>query len=370
MQIRIKDTQKMAKKPIIGISTGDINGVGTEVIIKTLSNPLLLETLTPVIFGSSKLISFYKKILDIDLQFNGVDNISNIVPGKINIVNLWKDNLDIEPGKETAEAGKYAFESLQAAVKALSEGKTDALVTGPINKNNIQSADFCFPGHTEYLQEQLGGEALMFLVSDQLKVGVATGHIALDKVAESITPELIVKKVGQIEKSLIRDFGVRRPRIAILGLDPHNGDKGVIGNRDEQIIVPTVKKLFGSGKMVFGPYAADGFFGTGQYRHFDAVLAMYHDQGLVPFKTIAFEDGVNFTAGLPKVRTSPDHGTGYSIAGKGEADESSFRAAVYTALDILKNRAEYAALTANVLVSSKVLSSNVDEDINADDIRS
>ncbi|MDD4820068.1 MAG: 4-hydroxythreonine-4-phosphate dehydrogenase PdxA [Flavobacteriales bacterium] len=341
-------------KIIIGISVGDINGIGTEVIIKTFDNPAMLELCTPVIFGSSKLISYYKKLSSIDMSFVGIENMSQIIPGKVNIMNLWQDAPVITPGKDTEEGGKLAFSSLEAATKALADGSVDALVTAPINKKNIQNPDFHFHGHTEYLESKLQGEALMFLVSPQLKIAVATGHIAISEVSDAITTDLIEKRVLQMEDSLKKDFGVRRPKIAVLGLDPHVGDGGVIGVKDSEVIAPTVESLFNQGHCVFGPYSSDGFFGSEAYKNFDAILAMYHDQGLIPFKTIAFEDGVNFTAGLSRVRTSPDHGTGYDIAGKDAADPSSFRTAVYDAIDIFQKRMEYDALTANVLTSQTI----------------
>ena len=313
-------------KIIIGISTGDVNGVGPEVIIKTFDNPAMLEVCTPVVFGSSKLISYYKKTIGSELPFVGIDNLSQVITGKLNILNIWNDVPAITPGKETEEGGRLAFSSLSAAVKALSEGPLDALVTAPINKKNIQGPGFDFPGHTEYLASVLGGEPLMFLVSEDLKIAVATGHISISEVAGAITPQLIEQKIKQMEQSLVKDFSVAKPRIAVLGLDPHNGDEGV-----------------------FGPYSADGFFGSGAYKSFDATLAMYHDQGLIPFKTIAFNDGVNFTACLPRIRTSPDHGTAYDIAGTGKADESSMRAAVFAAVDIFKRRMEHIRLTKNPL---------------------
>ena len=346
-------------KITIGVSVGDINGIGTEVIIKTFDNPAMLELCTPVIFGSSKLISYYKKLCGSDMPFVGIDNVSQIIPGKVNIVNLWQEAPVITPGRDTEEGGRLAFESLKAATSALKKGQIDALVTAPINKKNIQCEGFHFQGHTEYLASELGGEALMFLISDSLKVAVATGHISISDVNDAITDALIEKKINQMEESLRRDFRVEKPRIAVLGLDPHTGDGGVIGTKDSEIIAPLIRKMFDEGHYVFGPYPSDGFFGNGAYTHFDATLAMYHDQGLIPFKTIAFEDGVNFTAGLSRVRTSPDHGTGYDIAGKNAADAQSFRRAVYEAIDIFKARMEYEHLTENVLRSQKIRAASV-----------
>ena len=353
-------------KPVIGLSTGDINGVGPEVIIKTFDNPTMLELCTPVVFGSSRLISFYKKALGSDLSFVGIDSPAEVIPGKLNIVNLWEDAPVITPGQETEEGGRLAFSSLSAATQALKEGLIDALVTAPINKKNIQREDFAFPGHTEYLAAQLGGEPLMFLVSDRLKIAVATGHISLAQVTEHITASLLEKRLTQMERSLKEDFCIHSPRIAVLGLDPHNGDEGVIGTTDSQLIAPTIARLFDGGHYVFGPYSSDGFFGSGAYTRFDGVLAMYHDQGLIPFKTIAFEDGVNFTAGLSRVRTSPDHGTAYDIAGKGLADESSMRAAVYRAIDILRNRSLYRTMTQNPLRTRRGADAHEGEDEDID----
>lgn len=341
-------------KIIIGISVGDINGIGPEVIIKTFDHPAMLELCTPVIFGSSKLISYYKKLSSIDMSFNGIDNISQVIPGKVNILNLWQEAPIITPGKDTEEGGRLSFSSLEAATKALAEGSIDVLVTAPINKKNIQSPDFAFHGHTEYLESKLDGEALMFLISPELKIAVATAHISIAEVSDAITAELVEKRILQMEESLKKDFGVSRPKIAVLGLDPHVGDGGVIGLKDSEVIAPTVARLFDQGHCVFGPYSADGFFGSQAYKNFDATLAMYHDQGLIPFKTIAFEDGVNYTAGLSRVRTSPDHGTGYDIAGTDAADPSSFRTAVYDAIDIFQKRMEYDALTANVLKTQAI----------------
>lgn len=337
----------------IGISVGDINGIGLEVILKTFENPLLLEFCTPVIFASNKVVSFMKKQLDLEFTYNGIVNLQNILDGKINVMNCWREMPKIDLGQETPEGGQCAFESLDAAVKALQSGAVDVLVTAPINKKNIQSETFKFPGHTDYLAENFGGESLMFLVSDDLRVGLLTDHIAIKDVTRSITQELIFKKARLINESLKKDFGIDRPKIAILGLNPHCGDQGVIGTEDDRIIRPAVHKLFDEGILIFGPYSADSFFAT-QYLEFDAVIAPYHDQGLIPFKTLTFGKGVNFTAGLTKVRTSPDHGTAYNIAGKGIADESSFREAVYKAIDIFRKRQQYENLKSNQLSYSEI----------------
>lgn len=339
------------EKIIVGISQGDINGIGLEVIIKTFLDPQMLEVCTPVIFGSNKTASFHRKALNIeDFSFNLIKDISEINHKRANIINVYEDDVIIELGAQTEAGGKYALKSLEAAAYALSQNQIDVLVTAPINKENIQSPDFKFPGHTEYLDEKFGtGDSLMFLVSDNLRVAVVTGHIPVTRVAQELTTEKIIKKLQVLNNSLIQDFSVRKPKIAVLGLNPHAGDNGVIGNEEQQIIIPAINKTKDEGMLVYGPYPADGFFGNGTYKNFDAVLAMYHDQGLIPFKTIAFNSGVNFTAGLPIVRTSPDHGTAYDIAGKNMASEESFRRAVYMAIDIYKTRKQYEEITSNPL---------------------
>lgn len=333
----------------VGISIGDLNGIGVEVILKTFADARMLEFCTPVIFASAKTISFYRKQVDDALAFHGVEQVSEVVEGKINVVNVWKESPRIEPGQETEEGGKYAWLSLKAATEALREGEVDVLVTAPINKHNIQSEEFKFPGHTDYLAQQLQGDALMFMISDELKVGLLTDHVPVNQVSSHITPDLIRRKVGLVQRSLIEDFGVRRPKIAVLGINPHAGDQGVIGTEDDQVLRPVLRELQEKGILAYGPYSADSFFGTGNYRRFDAVIAAYHDQGLIPFKTLAFGHGVNFTAGLSKVRTSPDHGTGYDIAGKGDADFHSFKEAVFAALDIYRRRQDFKEMSSNVL---------------------
>lgn len=339
------------EKIIVGISQGDINGIGLEVIIKTFLEPQMLELCTPVVFGSAKTAMYHRKALNIeDFSFNQIKEFSEINYKRANIINVYEEDITIELGKQTDVGGKYAFKSLEAACNALAEGKIDVLVTAPINKENIQSAEFKFAGHTEYLDEKFGdGNSLMFLVSDDLRVAVVTGHIPVNQVAGAVTTEKILKKIQVLNKSLIQDFEIRKPKIAVLGLNPHAGDNGVIGNEEQQIIIPAINKAKDEGILAYGPYPADGFFGNGSYKKFDAVLAMYHDQGLIPFKTIAFNSGVNFTAGLPIVRTSPDHGTAYDIAGKNLASEESFRKAIYTAIDIYRTRKQYEEITANPL---------------------
>ena len=337
----------------VGISVGDINGVGIEIILKTFEDLRMLELCTPILFASNKIISTHKKELNINTQFHGIENISKAVSNKINLVNVWKENVIVEFGKETKEGGKYAFLSLQAAVKALQNNDIDILVTAPINKHNIQSDDFNFKGHTEYLEANLEGESLMILMTDEIKIGLVTGHIPVQKIAETITPELLIKKINLLHNSLIQDFTIRKPKIAVLGLNPHCGDNGVIGTEDDEIVKPTLEKIQAEGKLVYGPYSSDSFFGTGSYKNFDGILAMYHDQGLAPFKTLSFGNGVNFTAGLSKIRTSPDHGTAYEIAGKSLANHNSFKHALYTALDIFKSRKEYNELSQNKLEARK-----------------
>jgi len=339
------------EKIIVGITQGDINGIGLEVIIKTFLDPQMFELCTPIIFGSNKTASFHRKALNIeDFSFNPIRNVSEINHKRANIINVYDEDITIELGNQTETGGKYALKSLEGAVNALARNTIDVLITAPINKENIQSPDFKFPGHTEYLDEKFGdGNSLMFLISDILRVAVVTGHIPVSNIAKELTTEKIIKKIQVLNNSLIQDFSVRKPKIAVLGLNPHAGDKGVIGDEEQRIILPAITKSNEEGILAYGPYPADGFFGTGAYKNFDAVLAMYHDQGLIPFKTIAFNSGVNFTAGLPVVRTSPDHGTAYDIAGKNVASEESFRNAIYTAIDIFKTRKQYVEASANPL---------------------
>lgn len=337
----------------IGISIGDLNGIGCEVVLKTFEDTRMLELCTPIIFASNKTISQQKNELKIPLSYHGIDNASRSIDGKINVVNVWKEVPKIQFGTETEEAGKYAIRSLRAAVNSLKRGEIDILVTAPINKKNIQTEDFDFPGHTNYLAQQLEGESLMFMVTDTLKVGLLTDHVAVKDVASNITEELIKNKIETIERSLIMDFGIRKPKIALLGINPHSGDNGVIGKEDDEVLKPVIKEMSDAGKLVYGPYAADSFFGSDTHTQFDAVLAAYHDQGLIPFKTLSFGKGVNFTAGLSKVRTSPDHGTAYEIAGKGVADPGSFKEAVFMGIKIYRKRQEYLGLTENVLKKQK-----------------
>ena len=340
---------KKAENIIVGISIGDLNGIGSEVILKTFEDNRMLELCTPVIFGNVKTVSFLKRNLNLEAQLHGIDTINQLIIGKINVLNVWRENIEINYGQNDTEIGKYAIKSFVEATKSLKNGEIDVLVTAPINKYNIQSDDFKFPGHTDYLNQELQGDALMFMVQGNLRVGLITDHVPVNEVAKHLTEKLITQKIETINKALRQDFGITKPKIAVLGLNPHCGDGGVIGKEDDEIIRPTIAKLYKKGVLVFGPYAADGFFGSGQYDKFDAVLATYHDQGLIPFKTLSFGNGVNFTSGLDKIRTSPDHGTAYDIAGKGIADYTSFKEAVYTAIDIFHARNEYKELTNNPL---------------------
>lgn len=312
--------------------------------------PSIVDICTPVLFSSQKTVSYYRKVLGIEeFNFNAVRELNQINSKKVNVIICYEEEVNIEIGKPSDIGGKYALISLEKATEALLNKQIDALVTAPINKATIQGPNFNYPGHTEYLAAKLGGEPLMLLCSDQLRVAVVTGHVALKDVSGKITSEQITKKINQLYKSLVEDFGIRKPKIAVLGLNPHAGDNGVIGNEDKDIIVPAVNKAFSENKLVYGPYSADGFFGNATYNQFDGVLAMYHDQGLIPFKTIAFNSGVNYTAGLNFVRTSPDHGTGYDIAGKNMANEESFKKAIYMAIDVCRNRKLHAKITENPL---------------------
>ncbi len=340
---------KKEEKITVGISIGDLNGIGPEITLKAFEDSRMLDFCTPVVFASVKVMSFFKKHFNSSINFHGINNLDQIVEGKVNVFNTWKDNVNIEFGKEDPKIGQFAIRSLEAAASALKSDKINVLVTAPINKNNIQSDKFKFPGHTDYLAKVIGGKSLMFMVTDSLKVGLLTDHVPVKDVPNHITPQLIEDKIHTVYTSLKKDFRINRPKIAVLAINPHAGDNGVIGNEDDKVLGPTLQKIKASGKLVFGPYSADSFFGSGNYKGFDAVVASYHDQGLIPFKTIAFGNGVNFTAGLTKIRTSPDHGTAYEIAGKGIADESSFKEAIFTALKIFKNRTEYNELSKNPL---------------------
>ena len=339
-------------KLVVGITQGDSNGIGYEVIIKSLADPRILDSFTPVVYGSSKLMGFYRKTLhNIEqLDINVIPSAADAKQRKINLVNCLPDNVYAEPGQSTPEAAKSAISALKAAVKDLKAGQIDVLVTAPINKRAMNAEGFSNTGHTEYLQQEFGTEDVtMIMVSEQLKVGVVTGHIPLREVPGSITKEKILGKLRIMKASLERDFGIPDPKIAVLGLNPHCGDGGLLGDEEQSIILPAVQEATKEGIQAFGPYSPDGFFSLGNYGRYDATLAMYHDQGLAPFKAIAFAEGVNFTAGLPVVRTSPDHGTAYEMAGRDEADPRSMMSAIYTAIDIFRHRLQYDTLQENKL---------------------
>jgi 4-hydroxythreonine-4-phosphate dehydrogenase len=354
------------QRPIIGISVGDLNGIGTELIIKTFSDHRLLELCTPLIFGSNKLINFYRKSLpEINLNYQNVKDLTRITPKQVNIFNCWEEEIAIVPGQLTDIGGSYAVKSLVAAVEALRDKKIQGLVTAPIHKKNTQSPSFDFTGHTPYLKSAFRtNDVLMLMVSDNFRVGLVTEHVPVKDIAQGITREAILSKLNILRDSLVKDFGIDKPRIAVLGLNPHAGDEGLIGKEDEEIIKPAIKDAKHS-MMVFGPYSADAFFARGYHARFDAVLAMYHDQGLIPFKSLSTGEGVNYTAGLPMVRTSPDHGTAFDIAGKNKADTSSFISAIYAALDIIRNRQEYEDNRSNPMkkMGAQVLGNATDEKI-------
>jgi 4-hydroxythreonine-4-phosphate dehydrogenase len=332
---------KKQENIIVGISIGDLNGIGSEIILKSFEDSRMLELCTPIIFANVKVLSFLKKSLEFTTVLHGIDRLDQMIPGKINVLNVWRENVTIEYGKVDETIGEYAIKSFVAATKALKEGHIDVLVTAPINKSNIQSDEFKYPGHTDYLDQELEGNALMFMIQGNLRVGLLTDHVPLNEVSKHLTGELIRKKIKTINHSLIQDFGIVKPKIAVLGLNPHSGDNGVIGDEEDKLMKPALKKIYDEGILVFGPFSADGFFGSNQYEKYDAVIATYHDQGLIPFKTLSFGKGVNYTAGLNKIRTSPDHGTAYEIAGKGTANHNSFQEAIYLAIDIYKSRIEY-----------------------------
>ena len=334
----------------IGISIGDLNGIGGELVIKTFEDNRMLEFCTPIIYASVKTVAFFKRHFQSPLDFNKIQKASQAVDSKVNVVSVWHEDVKINFGEEDPKIGEYAIKSLQAAVEDLKNDQIDVLVTAPINKHNIQSDAFKFPGHTDYLAQELEGDSLMFMVSDDLKVGLLTDHVPVSEVSNQITAELIEKKISIIYKSLVQDFSIRMPRIAVLGINPHTGDNGVIGSEDDTVLRPALETIKKTGKLVYGPYSADSFFGSKNYKNFDAIVATYHDQGLIPFKTLAFGNGVNFTAGLNKVRTSPDHGTAYEIAGKGEADITSFKEAIFSGMAIFRNRKMNQSLTSNPLL--------------------
>ncbi|MCW5911766.1 MAG: 4-hydroxythreonine-4-phosphate dehydrogenase PdxA [Cyclobacteriaceae bacterium] len=332
-------------KPRIGITIGDLNGIGAEVIIKALADHRLVNLFTPVVYGSAKVLSFYRKQMGLDeFNYSQVKSKGQYFHKSVNVINCWDEVIEINPGQPSRQTARAALLSLKRAVEELKEGHLDALVTGPIDKNTIHSEAFPFQGHTEYLTQEFGaGESLMLMVGDNLRVGLVTEHIPVKEIPAFITKERVELKIRLMELSLKQDFHISKPRIAVLGLNPHAGDEGLLGHEEQEVIKPVINDLKSKGKLIFGPFAADGFFASGQHSKYDGIVAMYHDQGLVAFKTLSFESGINYTAGLPYVRTSPDHGTAYNLAGKNLANESSMRQAMYVACDIIKNRIEQMA---------------------------
>lgn len=348
----------------IGFSVGDFNGIGPEIIMKALKDKHITDFFTPIIFASGKLFTYQKNIFKLNLNFNYITDASQAQAGKLNMVNLWKDNVNVELGTPTEESTRMAIDSLEAATNALINGDIDVLVTAPINKDEMMKQGFKHAGHTGFFEEKFGKKGLMFLVTENLKVAVSTHHIPISEVAQNISKEKIKKQIKLLHQTLIEDFQIAKPKIAVLGLNPHAGDGGAIGKEEIDIISPAIDEMFDSGILAFGPFPADSFFQPNKYQNYDAVLAMYHDQGLAPFKTLAYEEGVNYTAGLPYIRTSPDHGTAYDIAGKNIADERSLTEAIFTGIKIFKNRQEYQELLKNRLQPRKTTADNgVDEDL-------
>lgn len=356
----------MAQQNIkVGISHGDINGIGYEVIMKTLLDPRILEMCTPIVYGSPKVAAYHRKALNINnLSFNHIRTTNEAMPRKAHIINCIDDNVRVELGKSTSIAGESSFMALDRAATDLEKGYIDVLVTAPINKDNIQSENFNFPGHTEFLAEKFNTEDyVMLMVSETMKVGVVTTHMPLSQVSQSLSKESILNKIRIISRSLRQDFAITKPRIAVFGLNPHAGDNGLLGTEEKDIIIPAIMQAKKEGIIALGPYPADGFFGSEDYRKFDAILAMYHDQGLIPFKLASFERGVNYTAGLPFVRTSPAHGTAYVLAGDDKATPESFRQALYLAIDIHKNRLIYDEISENPLKKYEINPNQVDESV-------
>lgn len=348
----------------IGFSVGDFNGIGPEIIMKALKDKHITDFFTPIIFASGKLFTYQKNIFKLNLNFNYITEASQAQAGKLNMVNLWKDNVNVELGSPTEESTRMAIDSLEAATNALINGEIDILVTAPINKDEMMKQGFKHAGHTGFFEEKFGKKGLMFLVTEDLKVAVSTHHIPISEVAQNISKEKIKKQIKLLHQTLIEDFQIVKPKIAVLGLNPHAGDGGAIGKEEIDLISPAIDEMFDSGILAFGPFPADSFFQPNKYQNYDAVLAMYHDQGLAPFKTLAYEEGVNYTAGLPYIRTSPDHGTAYDIAGKNIADERSLTEAIFTGIKIFRNRQEYQELLKNRLQPRKTTAdSGVDEDL-------
>jgi 4-hydroxythreonine-4-phosphate dehydrogenase len=343
-------------QPVIGITIGDLNGVGPEIIIQTFSDNRILDICTPVIFASSKTINFYRKIMgEGHFNYQNIRNFQKLNQKQVNLFNCWEEEVAISPGTMNDTGGKYAARSLAVAVQCLKDGQIEGLVTAPIHKNNIQSSDFHYTGHTPYLKDAFGAkEVVMLMTAENMRVALLSEHVPVAEAASYVTMENIASKLQTLNESLVKDFGIEKPKIAVLGLNPHAGDGGLIGKEEQQVIIPAINQAFNNGRMCFGPYSADGFFARSHYRVFDAVLAMYHDQGLIPFKSLALGEGVNYSAGLPIVRTSPDHGTAFDIAGKKTADESSFRQAVFTCVDIIRQRKDYEEYTRNPLKKSEL----------------
>jgi 4-hydroxythreonine-4-phosphate dehydrogenase len=358
------------QKPVVGFTCGDLNGIGMELIIKSLADGRITEVCVPVIFASNKSINFYRKVVpDVNFSYQAVKDFSRLNPKQINVFNCWEEEVQITPGQLNEPGGRYALLSLQQAVQALKNGNIQALVTAPIHKKNIQSETFNYSGHTPYLKAMFEvNDVAMLMVGENMRVGLLTEHMPVSEIAQHVTKENIVAKLKIIHESLQKDFGVDKPKIAVLGLNPHAGDEGLIGNEEETFIKPAIREAKQNNMLVFGPYSADAFFARGHYEKFDALLAMYHDQGLIPFKSLAIGEGVNYTAGLPTVRTSPDHGTAFDIAGKGKADHHSFLEATYKAIDIVRARFEYAEMRRNPLrkMSNMIVANAQDEVIKED----
>jgi 4-hydroxythreonine-4-phosphate dehydrogenase len=348
---KVEKKEENSRRVRVGITHGDLNGIGYEIIIKTFHDQRMLDSITPIVYGVSKVASYHRKVLEMnDFNFNLIKNANAANPNRPNIINCHEEEVKIELGKSTTVAGELAYEALEKAGHDLQKGDIDVMVTAPINKKNIQSDKFHFPGHTEYLAEKFDThDFLMLMVSKSLRIGVVTSHIPISQVSKELSEDLILQKLRIMNDSLKRDFSIARPRIALLGLNPHAGDNGLLGKEEEETIIPAISKAFDEGMLVYGPYAADGFFGSSSFNTFDGIMAMYHDQGLIPFKTLSFESGVNYTAGLPFIRTSPAHGTAYEIAGKNQASPESMRAAIFLAADIFHNRMQYDELNKNPL---------------------
>ena len=345
----------------IGISVGDINGIGPEIIIKAFADKRVLSNITPIIYGSKKIFTEQHNLLELNnVAINYISSTQEASKKQVNVLQVWEDNFTLNPGEFSKIGGEYAYKSLKAATTDLASNKVDVLVTAPINKENIQSSGFDFPGHTEYLAKLSNvDEALMLMCGEDLRVGVVTGHIPLNSVSSALSEELVLNKIGQMNNSLVKDFMISKPKIGVLGLNPHAGENGLLGDEENKIIIPAIRKAKSMGILAYGPFPADGFFGSSTFREFDGVLAMYHDQGLIPFKSMTFGSGVNFTAGLPVVRTSPDHGVAYDLVGKNKASASSFRNAVYMARDIYNNRELYKEIHSNPLPVGKPINQKI-----------